>query len=288
MNELALCAGVGGMSLGLGLVLGEPHGVACFVERERYAAEILAARMEEGNLPIAPIWSDLETFDGRLCRDIAPLIVTSGLPCQPYSVAGKQLADADERALWPHLVRIVEESEAAMVFIENVPGFRKHFASVWIRLRELGFEWAPPLLSTASQSGAPHIRQRFFALAAHPERIDIREQPGRIGGASRTGPTGTQLSGPTDSRADGERRESEWCGWVFDGERETLGHDADRCGDGCRIRGTLWDAQSPPVRVDAGAPDRVDELRAIGNVGCPPVVYASAFITLAQHLEGPR
>lgn len=314
MNGLSLCAGVGGMDLGLQLAIGRDYRTVGYVEREAFAASTLVARMEDEALDQAHIWDDLATFDGKPFYGLVD-IVSSGLPCQPYSVAGSQRGHADERALWPEFVRIVEECQPGIVFIENVPAFRRHFEPVWRELRGLGFKWAPPLLSTASESGAPHIRERFFALAAHPERIKLRVQPGRVGGKSRPGqaePSNSSEPHP-DSREPGlERRcvrgrecahertagemghspadanvqglKGEWCGWVFDGERETIRHNPDRCDNGCRTRGTIWDSESPPVRMAARTAHWMDELRAIGNVGAPPVVYARAFLTLARRL----
>jgi len=288
VNGLALCAGVGGMELGLRLALGDSYRAVGYVEREAFAASTLVARMEDEALDRAPIWDDLTTFDGQRLRGCVDL-VSSGLPCQPYSVAGKGKGDADERALWPEFVRIVRECEPGVVFLENVPRFRKHFEPVWRRLRDMGFEWAPPLLSTASESGAPHIRERFFALAAHPERVELRDQSRGSGGQDGPGferpdERPSRPLGDETPKSHGGGFSSEWCGWVFDGERQAFRHDPDRCGDGCRIRGTLWDAESPPVRMAARSPGWVDELRAVGNVGTPPVVYARAFLTLARRL----
>lgn len=315
MNELALCAGVGGMSLGLKLAVGDSALTVCYVEGEAYCAKVLAARMADGALDDAPIWSDIRSFDGAAWRGCVD-IVSAGLPCQPYSVAGKQRGNDDDRALWPHFVRIVRECEPAIVFIENVPAFQKHFEPVWTELRAMGFEWAPALLQTASESGAPHIRRRFFALGTHADRVAVRQQSWRVGWEDWAGSAeprrdcainpnadgaglegwGLPRCGHTDERdpgslgaadhpnADGVRLQSEWCGWLFDGERETLRHDADGCGDGCRIRGSFWDSESQILRMAARTPDWVDELRAIGNVGTPTVVYASAFRCLAREL----
>jgi site-specific DNA-cytosine methylase len=102
--------------------------------------------------------------------------LTAGIPCQPYSLAGKRLGHADERALWPELVRIVRECEPALVFIENTPDFLHHFGPVWGELWGMGFELAPPLLQTASELGAPHERERVFILAAHPARQRWRQR----------------------------------------------------------------------------------------------------------------
>ncbi len=310
MNGLALCAGVGAMELGLRIALGGRYRSVGYVEREGFPASILVDRMAQEVLDPAPLWDDLTTFDGRPYRGRVDL-VSSGLPCQPYSVAGKMRGHDDERALWPHLVRIVRECEPALVFVENVPRFRKLFEPVWNELRGLGFEFAPPLLQTASESGAIHIRERFYALAAHPERVQLRLEPGWSGGtggaeSSESDGDGSDsadahgarlegrqcpdecaagtLGGETPN-ADGERLEGEWCGWLFDLERQTFRHDADRCGPGCRIRGSLWDSVSPVVRVDARSSHWLDEIRAVGNVGAPPVAYARAFRRLARFFD---
>lgn len=315
MNVLACCAGVGAMELGLEIATGGAARAVCYIERDAYAAAVLVARMADAALADAPIWDDLCTFDGRPWRGVVDC-VTSGLPCQPYSVAGKQLGHADERALWPHLVRIVRECEPACVFLENVPAFRRHFEPVWRELRGLGFEWAPPLLQTASESGAPHIRERFFALATHPERISLWDESWRGGWSCRPGPARPRDAGQERTDTDGAGLEGrclrggrradewtagsmgdadadtdragcavEWCGWVFDAERQTLRHDADRCGGRCRVAGTFWDSESPTIKLAARTAGWVDELRATGNIGAPPVAYARAWRVLFERVR---
>jgi len=311
MDELSICSGVGSMSLGL-KIADDAHRCVGYVEREIRSAEILATRMAEGHLSDAPIYSDLATFDGSGYSGKVD-ILTAGLPCQPYSVSGAMRGHDDERALWPLFVKVARECRPAFVFIENVPGFRKHFEPVWRHFRELGFEWASPLLQTASESGAPHIRERFFALAAHPERVNVRHESwwrGWSDGSGASEPRNDDLTHPhahvtrlerrsvqgrqcpdecasgsmgdAPADSDGDRREGEWGHWEY-GIGETLRYDPHgRCGR-TRQTGTYWETESPVLRVDAGdAGRRVDELRAIGNIGCPPVAYARAFVTLAN------
>jgi len=93
----------------------------CVVERESQVIEVLAQRMEEGFLDSAPVWTDFTTFDGRPWNGAVDLIV-AGVPCTPVSVAGKQLGEEDERWLWPHLARVLRETNAPWLFLENVPG----------------------------------------------------------------------------------------------------------------------------------------------------------------------
>src|SRR3989304_2671565 len=116
MNELALFAGAGGGILG-GLLLG--WRTVCAVEINTYAASVLVARQNDSILPPFPIWDDVRTFDGQPWRGIVD-VVSGGFPCQPFSAAGKQNADADERNLWPETIRIISEVRPHFAFLENV------------------------------------------------------------------------------------------------------------------------------------------------------------------------
>jgi hypothetical protein len=64
-------------------------------------------------------------------------------------------------------------------------------------------------------------------------------------------------------------RRGKWIGWIFDRERQTLRHDAERCGPGCRTCGTHWEAESPVCRVDRRSPGDLDRLRCLGNSVTP-------------------
>lgn len=292
MDALALCSGIGGLEIGLGRAI-RGLRVVCHVEREAFPAAVLVARMEDASLAQAPIWDDIASFDGKPWRGLVDLI-TSGLPCQPYSVAGKQKGHADTRALWPEFCRIVEEVKPAYLFLENVPQFFKHFEQVYNQLRGMGFDFAPPLLLTAQELGATDTRRRFFAAAAHFGRVDSRDLPWRIRRKTAIAECWGRKSRPKNSHdhdrsntrwpknssrlvnsnssvsdENGKRFESEWCGWIFNTNRQTLRHDPDGCSDGCRIRGSSWDSESPVCRVASRTPYWVDELKAIGNCVTP-------------------
>lgn len=178
LRSLALCAGYGGLDLGVRLVC--PVRLVGVVEREAYAAALIAAGMVRGDLDLAPIWDDVATFDGRPWRGRVDL-VTAGYPCQGESLAGNGAGVDDERWLWPHVMRIVDECGARFLFCENVAG---HVArSFGVVLRDLAargwsVEWD---LVPASTVGAPHIRERVFFLAVAPnaDRDELRVEPER-------------------------------------------------------------------------------------------------------------
>ena len=163
LRGLSLCAGAGGLDLGLHIAA-HAYRTVGYVERDAYAAATLVARMEDQGLDRAPVWDNVATFDGRAWRGIVDL-VHGGYPCQPFSVAGRKLGDKDPRHLWPHIARIVSEVEPPLCFFENVGGhLRLGFEQVHDDLRSMGYGVKAGLF-TAEEVGAPHKRERLFILA---------------------------------------------------------------------------------------------------------------------------
>ena len=187
---LSLCAGIGGLDLGLRLACGAR--TVGYVERDAFAAAVLVARMAEAALDPAPVWDDLSTFDGRAWRGRVDL-VAAGIPCQPFSVAGKRRGLADERWLWSDVLRILDETAARALFLENVGGFTRHgLGRVLADLAARGFaaEWDH---FRASDVGAPHRRERFFLLA-HADAA-LRDESGWSSGAIGSGASGVRHAG---------------------------------------------------------------------------------------------
>ena len=85
MRELALFAGAGGGILGSHLM---GWNTVCAVERDAYAAQVLAQRQNDGCLQHFQIWSDVCSFDGRAWRGLVD-VVSGGFPCQDISAAGR-------------------------------------------------------------------------------------------------------------------------------------------------------------------------------------------------------
>ena len=203
---MALCAGGGGLELGVGIA--EPGlVVVCHVEREAFAAATLVCAMEEGFLAPAPVWDDLKTFDGRPWRGAVDLVL-AGYPCQPFSLAGKRRGDADPRHLWPHVARVIRECEPRRVFLENVPGhLRLGGAAVAGELRAMGYRVAGCLVS-AEEVGATHLRERLFLMADAPGARFGGGGPG-AGGAVRDAARGAKPDGrrgALDDAADSDGR----------------------------------------------------------------------------------
>jgi len=161
---LSICTGYGGIELGLSAV-GDFEPV-CYVESDLSQASVLAARIQEGLLPDAPIWSDLKTFNGRAWSGVVD-ILTGGFPCQPWSTAGKKLGEDDPRHLWPDVARVIRELNYPVIFLENVPGIlESYYYIIRPELQAMGYTVTEGLF-TAEETGAPHRRQRLFILGVH-------------------------------------------------------------------------------------------------------------------------
>jgi DNA (cytosine-5)-methyltransferase 1 len=192
VNILSLCSGVGMLDEGLrtGLeYLGFRSRLLGQCEREAYAASVLLARMEDASVEPSPVFcGDMRDLDARPLRPYCDIVV-AGLPCQPYSCAGKQLGHADERSYGadddgplPQSLRIISECRPAVVFLENVPAWVR---GGWFRrygeeLSRMGYAIQRPLFVTAASVGASHKRERVFILAiAGHWRIDQWPRPTR-------------------------------------------------------------------------------------------------------------
>ena len=322
LRSLSLCAGIGGIDLGLER-LGAARAV-CYVEREAFASACLVKAMQRGDLAEAPIWSDLRTFDAEAWRGSVDL-VTGGYPCQPFSVAGRRAGADDPRHLWPEVLRIFRESGASYLFCENVFGHLSlGFREVLEDLAELGadVEWG---VFQASDVGAPHRRKRLFFLA----RLEHSSSIGRSEGGSQSELRGGRCSASCSS-SDVAHSNSRGCqelrgSGVLDSERETLGDHADGCcevlvnthsqhsqelcrtvpasqeldGTGCAscfppgpdnleawLRYLDQGGPQPAVRRSTdGLRNRVDRLRGLGNAVVPQVA-SLAFSVLFSRLHG--
>jgi site-specific DNA-cytosine methylase len=162
-NGLSLCAGAGGLDLGL--MLAEPgFHTRVWVEFEDYPRQAIIAGQRAGYFAPAPIWNDLKTFDGRPYRRHIDTVL-AGYPCQPFSAAGQRKGADDPRHLWPDVARVIREIEPEWVFLENVAGhISLGLESVLRELWDMGYTPAAGAFS-AAETGATHERLRVFIVA---------------------------------------------------------------------------------------------------------------------------
>jgi DNA (cytosine-5)-methyltransferase 1 len=157
---LEICAGAGGQSLGLEQASFHHVGV---VEIDPDAAKTL--RLNRPGWEV--IEGDVRDVDGAQYHGVD--LVAGGVPCPPFSIAGKQLGADDERDLFPEALRLVREAGPAAVMLENVRGlasnrFAGYREQILDQLEELGYRSHWRVLN-ASDYGVPQLRPRFVLVA---------------------------------------------------------------------------------------------------------------------------
>ena len=163
-TSIEICAGAGGQALGLERA-GFDH--AALVEIEPPACSTLRLNRPKWNV----IEGDLRSFDGTPFKGID--LLAGGVPCPPFSKAGKQLGARDERDLFPEAIRLVDECRPKAVMIENVRGlldavFDDYRNKVEQQLEKLGYVPSWRLLN-ASDYGVSQLRPRVVFVGIRKE-----------------------------------------------------------------------------------------------------------------------
>lgn len=166
MRELSLFTGAGGGLLGTHLLGWTPIG---YVEFNEYCQRVIRQRIDDGILPVAPVFTDVREFvqsgAAREYRGFAD-VVTGGFPCQPFSAAGKQLGADDPRNMWPATIDIVNAVRPRYCFFENVAALLNsgYFGTIVGDLAKSGYCVRWKILS-AAELDAPHRRDRLWIVA---------------------------------------------------------------------------------------------------------------------------
>lgn len=240
------CAGIGGFSY-----------AAQFTDgiETRWAREIddYARSVYARHFPTVELFRDVRgPLPDELVSQVG--IYTAGFPCQPVSVAGKQLGTADERWIWPDISRTICFLRPKYLLLENVPGLLiRGIGDVLGDLAQIGYDTEWESLSAAA-FGAPHIRDRVWILAY------ARREPGMFRGVF-----------PWDT----------WDGCEFivpqgDGWRTPKrGKDWDLAplvpGLHPRMAADWWRSQSCVDRTIDGIPGQLDRNTKLGNAIVPQV-----------------
>lgn len=231
-THLDLFSGIGGFALAARWT---GWNTIALSEIEPYANRVLAK-----NFPGVPNLGDI-----RNVRGVRAALVTGGFPCQPFSHAGKRAGAADDRYLWPEMLRVIQDARASWVIAENVPGIiGMGIETVLSDLEASGYRVAT-LLIPACGVGAPHRRRRVWIVAEslHP-----------------------------DANGVGWHREE----MHEHGEELRAECDHEQVSDsGPLVSGEVWAGFARGVlRVADGLPYRVDRLRAVGNAIVPQIAAA--------------
>jgi len=227
IRHLDLFSGIGGFALAARMAGGiETVG---FCEIDPWAQKVLAK-----NFPSAPIHNDIKTLNPNDYGAIN--LITGGYPCQPFSSAGKRKGEADNRHLWPEVLRIVTTARPRWLLCENVAGhITMGLDQVLSDLESIGYTCGA-LVIPACAVDAPHRRDRVWIMA--------NPNSGRREQLRRSEPS---------------KQHEEGC----------VSRPKRLCCDS--HGGAKWKAEPNVVRVANGVPRRVDRLRGLGNAIVPQV-----------------
>jgi len=190
LSSIELCAGGGGQAIGLERA-GFYHNA--LVENDKWARATLNLNR--------PSWNVLEGEQSDLTQfDASPFIgvdlVAGGVPCPPFSKAGKQLGADDARDLFPHAVRVIDQVRPKAVMLENVRGFldavfHDYRNKLKLQLGKLGYSRVEWKLYNSSDFGVSQLRPRVVIVAIHEDYADNFVWP--VGGPAKPPTVGELL-----------------------------------------------------------------------------------------------
>lgn len=246
MRTMHLFAGAGGGLLA-DLILGHTPVVA--VEWEPYPCQILRERRDDGWFPNLRVWEgDVRLFDPSEYTGVVDCI-HAGFPCQDISHAGKQagVGEGTRSGLYREVLRIAGTVRPRFIFLENVAAIKSNGLEQVVKdLALMGYDtrW---LCIRASDVGAPHHRDRWFALS----NTECQRLQGQ----------GQSISAEYSATAS---------------NRETIKSINGGTSD-------FWSTEPSLGRVVNGMAHRTHRLKALGN-GQVPLQVAVAFTILAEGL----
>jgi len=258
-------------------------------------------------------WPKAESFDDITKTDFTKYantidILTGGFPCQPYSSAGQRKGKEDERHLWPHMLRAIQEISPRYIVGENVRGLLNWnggmvFNEVCVDLENNGYQVAPVIIPACGVN-APHKRERIWFVAyredsrhASAKTIDkwgkpiaqngheIRDSFDTNGIIRNVADTDGQRHRRRNYKSDANKSEEWQMGKHKKGNRDGVWGKIKGCGKFIARSGT-WDkfpSQSPVCSGNDGIPTELDgiaisnwrkeSVKAYGNAIVPQVAF---------------
>ena len=279
MKVLDLFSGIGGFSLGL-----EWAGMetVAMCEKDKFCRQVLAKHW-----PDITIHEDIRDLNGKDYKGSID-VVCGGFPCQPFSVAGKQLGKADDRHLWPEMLRVIKESAPTWVIGENVSGFvSMALDDVCSDLEGEGYR-VQSFIIPACAVEAHHRRDRCWVVAYSDEN-DRRRRDSTISQERhtwmehRSGGQGQSLGGSDSDVAYSESERIQRlrsCGLE---ESHAHGPALVPLCEGKGFGSTYWETEPDVDRVVDGVPNRVDRIKSLGNAVVPQLVQRIGEMIYAEH-----
>ena len=230
MRILDLFAGIGGFSLA-GHWLG--WETVAFVEWDDYCKKVLTK-----NFPGVPIYGDIKQYRGQ---EGTADVICGGFPCQPFSQAGKRQGQADDRYLWPEMLRVIQEVKPRWVVGENVAGLitmedGRTLERILTDLEDAGYR-SEVFVIPACGVGAWHRRDRIW-IVANTDNKGLERYNDRTTSTIQTESTRTNIR--TENISNG---------------------------------GKYWSAEPDVGRVAHGVSSRVDRLKSLGNAIVPQIAF---------------
>ena len=169
---LDICSGIGGFSLGLESTGG--FDTVAFCEFDDFCRKVL-----NKHWPDVPIYKDLKEIGNEPERIIQDFdLICGGIPCQPFSVAGKKKGKEDDRHLWPYMYEIIKHKKPTWVIVENVGGFvNVALDDVCLDLETQGYATQSFIIPACSVE-APHKRDRIWILGKRVYDVGDTEHDG--------------------------------------------------------------------------------------------------------------
>lgn len=171
-TSIEICAGAGGQAIGLEQA-GFDH--LALIEIEHLACETLKKNRPHWNV----IEADLKSFSSTNYNGID--LLAGGVPCPPFSIAGKQLGHLDDRDLFPQALRLAKQCNPKVIMLENVRGlldikFKEYRRHILNELYKMGYQcdWR---LVNASDFGVSQLRPRAILIALKKKYFEYFEWP---------------------------------------------------------------------------------------------------------------
>lgn len=163
-TSIEICAGAGGQALGLEQA-GFDH--ASLVELDPHACQTLRLNRRNWNV----VEANVLAYSANTWKGVD--LLAGGVPCPPFSKAGKQLGQDDERDLFPEALRLASECKPRAIMLENVRGlldpvFADYREHILAQLAKLGYKGQWQLMQ-ASQFGVSQLRPRAILVALKPQ-----------------------------------------------------------------------------------------------------------------------
>lgn len=173
-TSIEICAGAGGQAVGLEQA-GFEH--LALVEIEPIACETLNLNRPNWNV----INKDVKNFSAKQFKGVD--LLAGGVPCPPFSIAGKQLGQLDERDLFPEALRLIKECNPKAVMLENVRGlldikFKEYRRYILDELYKMDYQCDWRLINS-SHHGVSQQRSRAILVALKKEYFDFFEWPSK-------------------------------------------------------------------------------------------------------------